>query len=167
MQFQVPQFIETEDKVVGPFTIRQFIYVAIGGGIAVMLFFTVQTAVAAILGLLALVIAGALGFVKIQGRPLIDVVLAAAGFYWKPQTYVWQPEHGRIESQKLKVESKESGFSLEKIMAGIALHKRWENLQTGEKIKPEKAIEKKMDSRYLIFERRTGERRAARRVDYR
>ena len=27
MQYQVPQFIETEDKVVGPFSLRQFAYV--------------------------------------------------------------------------------------------------------------------------------------------
>ena len=33
MQFQVPQFIETEDKVVGPLTLRQFMYIA-GAGAA-------------------------------------------------------------------------------------------------------------------------------------
>jgi hypothetical protein len=169
MQFQVPQFIETEDKIVGPLTIRQFIYVAIGGGISALLYFMVQTWVWFILTVILLGAAGALAFVKVGGRPLIDIALAAAGFYWKPQTYVWQPEHpvvniGQGAKDKGQVEG---GFSLEKIVSGIALHKRWENLQTGEKIKPEKAIEKKMDNRYLIFERRTGERRAARRVDYR
>ena len=34
MNFQVPQFIEVEDKVVGPLTFKQFIYLAGGAGLA-------------------------------------------------------------------------------------------------------------------------------------
>ncbi len=30
MRFQVPQFIETETKIVGPFTLKQFLYIALG-----------------------------------------------------------------------------------------------------------------------------------------
>ena len=30
MKFQVPQFIETEEKIIGPFTVKQFIFIAIG-----------------------------------------------------------------------------------------------------------------------------------------
>lgn len=164
MQFQVPQFIETEDKLVGPLTLRQFIYIVIAGGIFAMLYFLVQTWIAVIFGVILLGSAGALSFIKIGGRPLIEIVIAAAGFYWKPQIYIWQPEH---PIASLPAKKDDEGFSLEKIVAGIALHKRWENLQTGEKLKPEKIVEKNMDSRYLIFERKTGDRNAARRVDYR
>ncbi len=32
MRFQVPQFIEVEDKIIGPLTIKQFIYIAGGAG---------------------------------------------------------------------------------------------------------------------------------------
>ncbi|MBP6904759.1 MAG: PrgI family protein, partial [Candidatus Pacebacteria bacterium] len=32
MQFKVPQFIDIEDKVFGPFTFRQFAYLAGGAG---------------------------------------------------------------------------------------------------------------------------------------
>lgn len=34
MQFQVPQFIEVEDKIFGPLTFKQFVYIA--GGVALM-----------------------------------------------------------------------------------------------------------------------------------
>jgi hypothetical protein len=169
VQFQVPQFIDTEDKLIGPLTLRQFIYIGVAGGIFAMLYFLVQTWIALILGIIVLGAAGALAFVKVEGRPLIDVALAAFGFYWKPQTYIWQPEHPVIE-QRQGTRDKgqgEGGFSLEKIVSGMALHKKWEVMQTGEKAKPEKVVEKKMDNRYLIIERRTGDRRAARRVDYR
>jgi len=35
MQFNVPQFIETEDKLIGPFTLKQFLYLAAGGALLV------------------------------------------------------------------------------------------------------------------------------------
>jgi hypothetical protein len=34
MQFQVPQFLDVEDKIIGPFTIKQFLYLAGGAGFA-------------------------------------------------------------------------------------------------------------------------------------
>ena len=34
MQFKVPQFLEIEDKIFGPFTFKQFVYVAGGAGAA-------------------------------------------------------------------------------------------------------------------------------------
>ena len=38
MRFQVPQFIEVEDKIFGPLTFKQFVYVTGGVGLAVILF---------------------------------------------------------------------------------------------------------------------------------
>ncbi|MEK7645263.1 MAG: PrgI family protein [Patescibacteria group bacterium] len=37
MRFQVPQFIEVEDKIIGPLTIKQFIYIAGGAGMCFVL----------------------------------------------------------------------------------------------------------------------------------
>jgi len=199
MQFQVPQFIETEDKMFGGMlTLRQFIYVAAGFGLSALLYFMVQTWLWFILSILILGLAGSLAFIKIEGRPFLDITLAAVGFYWKPQTYVWQPEKPAMTAGEEGREEKgegQGGFSLENMLAnmalrkkwtheevaaaapkqwtreaaqaGTALHKKWEVMQTGEKAKPERIIERKMDSRYMIFERKTGERQAARRVDYR
>jgi hypothetical protein len=166
MQFQVPQFIETEDKIVGPFTMRQFIYVGIAGGASAMLYFTVQTAVWAIASVFLFGGAIALAFVKVEGRPLFNVVSAALNFYWKPQVYLWKPEHPAVAAAK-PMAKPESGVSLENILSGMALHKRWEKLQTGEKIQPAKVVEHVMSGRYQIFEKSTGERRAAKRIDYR
>lgn len=72
MKFQVPQFIETETKLIGPLTLRQFLFVA--GGVS-------MTAVAWILlsgiffGAVALVVLsffGALAFMKVDGQPLLN-----------------------------------------------------------------------------------------------
>ena len=40
MRFEVPQFIEIEDKIFGPFTWKQFVYLAGGVGLAAVIFFS-------------------------------------------------------------------------------------------------------------------------------
>jgi hypothetical protein len=38
MHYQVPQFIEIEDKIFGPLTLKQFIYLAGGVGLCLIFF---------------------------------------------------------------------------------------------------------------------------------
>lgn len=175
MQFQVPQFIDTEDKIVGPLTLRQFIYVGVGGGIAGALYFVLQTWLWIIVAAFLVGGAIAVAFIKISGRPLANVIFSAFNFYWKPQTYIWQPEHTSMEFAKEEKKKgvipekpkKAGGISLEKIAAGMALHKSWENVQTGERMSNKQFTEEKMYGRYQIFQKTLGQRDAARRVDYR
>jgi hypothetical protein len=170
MQFQVPQFIETEDKIVGPFTIRQFIYIAIAGGFCFFLYFMVQSWLFIILSIFFLSIAGALGFIKVSGRPLIRVAMSAFNFYWKPQTYVWQPEHPDIPKNEAMLQpAPASGLSLENIVSGMALRNVWQSLQTGEKapIVSNAQFYGKVQEKYQMYRKMTGERDAARRIDYR
>jgi hypothetical protein len=42
MQYQVPQFDDVEDKIAGPFTLRQFIYICTSIGASFFLYFTVN-----------------------------------------------------------------------------------------------------------------------------
>lgn len=182
MQFQVPQFIDTEDKIIGPFTLRQFIYIAAAGGVSAMLYFSVATWLFLLLSIFVFALAIGLSFVKVEGRPLVDVIMAAASFYWKPQTYVWQPEHPKAETkskektspfesliQKVSSQVAPATAAREKVAAGAALHKSLQTLQTGDQSQESdrQYLERKMESRYQIFNKQSGERRAARRVDYR
>lgn len=171
MQFQVPQFIETEDKLVGPLTLRQFMYVGAAAGLSFLLFFTMPTWLWFILTVFLAGFAFALAFVKINGQSLVRVIFAAFRFFWQPQTYVWQPEHPGFRKDKAAMsEFTRPGFSLENIMAGLALKNTWGRLQTGTRKTTEgqgREVAKKIAERYQIFERISGERRAARRIDYR
>ncbi|MGC9598895.1 MAG: PrgI family protein [Minisyncoccia bacterium] len=176
MQFQVPQFIDTEDKIVGPLSLRQFIYIGIGAGISALLYFILQTWLWAILSFFLVGGAIAISFVKIEGRPLPKIILSAFSFYWNPQTYVWQPEHPAVQKHKTPPEAKPIKSSvLEKIAMGMALHKSWEKVQVGVKPKakepqkkPQKKLkEQKVSGHYEIFRKLAGDREAARRVDYR
>ena len=69
MRFEVPQFIEVEDKVVGPLTWRQFIYLAGGIGICLIFYFALPFLVFLIFGLPFGALAGFLAFHKINNRP--------------------------------------------------------------------------------------------------
>jgi hypothetical protein len=159
MQFQVPQFIETEDKVVGPFSIRQFAYVGVAALVSAMLYFLVATWLFAIFAVIFIGSSLAISFIKIQGRSLISIIRSAFNFYWKPQTYIWQPEHamiragvGRVVASKQKVapikdipaaiasrkkweeenaKGEEGNSTLDKLLSGDALHSAWEHIQNG------------------------------------
>ena len=169
MQFQVPQFIEVEDKIVGPLTIKQFGYVAGAAGLSFLLFFTVATWLWFILSIVLFGAAVGLAFVKINGQPLIRIGLSAFSFYWQPQTYVWQPEHPELPKTGLALQAFAEGISLERIVSGLSLRNAWQSIQTGTKTLAEQGHRefKRAKDRYEIIQKISGERRAAKRVDYR
>ncbi len=165
MQFQVPQFIETEDKIVGPFTMRQFIYIALGAGISFLIFFMTQLTTWIFLAIIVMGIFGTLAFLRVNGQSITRVILSAFFFYWKPQTYVWQPD---VPHQEREDVARESGLTLEHLVASVSLKNSWQELQTGTKLAPDRRISlHQLEERYEIIHRFTGDQRAARRVDYR
>ena len=179
MQYQVPQFIDTEDKVVGPFSLRQFAYVGVATLISGVCYFFLQMWLFLIIALVLVGGSLALSFVKIKGRPLIKVATAAFYYYWKPQLYVWKPDHPMIAQQqhtpaivrKLPPVAVRELPPIATIASGDSLHKSWGSLQTGtpetKEMSNRQFVEKKMMERYQIFRRLSGDRTAARRVDYR
>jgi hypothetical protein len=170
MQYQVPQFIDTEDKIVGPFSLRQFAYVGVAALISGLCYFLVQVWLFAIVAIITVGGAVALSFLKINGRPLSKVITAAFHFYWNPQLYVWKPEHPIVQRKTTPTIVRELP-PIRTIALGNSLHKSWENLQTGtpqvKEMSDRQFIQKKMSERYQIFQRQSGDRAAARRVDYR
>lgn len=91
-QFQVPQFITVEDKVFGPFTIKQFLYLG-GGGLlmlaarALLLPFLFYP-----LALLIGIFAASFAFLKINERPFPIIFRNAIFFFLRPRLYIWKKE---------------------------------------------------------------------------
>lgn len=103
MQFQVPQFIEVEDKLFGPLTLKQFIYVAGGVGIAVVLFYVIPIKfLAVLLAVPFLVFSLALAFYKINSKPFIFTLEAAVSYWLKNKLYIWKKGIKKIEPIKDK-----------------------------------------------------------------
>ena len=90
MRYQVPQFIEVEDKIFGPLTFKQFIYLAGAGGIC-LIFFTLLPLYFAVLCMIPFVALGAaLAFYKINGRPFIVAVEHAFSYFFGHKLYLWK-----------------------------------------------------------------------------
>jgi len=88
-QFTVPQFIDVENKIIGPITTRQFLIILAAGIIAALsyklfdfsLFLTITVAVFA----LAIVFS----FVKVNGRPFHYLILNLVQTLRRPRLRVW------------------------------------------------------------------------------
>lgn len=93
MQFQVPQNIDMEDKIIGPLTLIQFLYLLVGGIIDYLLFISFGSSLIFwIIGLPVAVFALALAFLKIQDQPLAHFVKAGLVYLSRPKTRLWQRE---------------------------------------------------------------------------
>nr|HPI66783.1 PrgI family protein [Candidatus Paceibacterota bacterium] len=71
MQFRVPQFIDIEDKLFGPLTFKQFIYLAGGAGLVFVIYKTIPLVFAIFLMIPVAGLAAALAFYKPNGKPFI------------------------------------------------------------------------------------------------
>jgi hypothetical protein len=93
MKFQVPQFIEVEDKVFGPLTIKQFVYLAGGGGLSFLLytFLPLPFFIKAIIILPVIGFAILLAFFnRINNKPFIFIVEAAFKYLTSSKLYLWK-----------------------------------------------------------------------------
>jgi hypothetical protein len=99
MQYQVPQFIEIEDKIFGPLTLKQFLYLAGGGGLC-LLFFTLLPLYLAVFCMLPVIaLALALAFYKVNDRPFIVVIEHAFGYFFGNKLYLWKQRVGPSAAQ--------------------------------------------------------------------
>lgn len=90
MRYQVPQFIEVEDKIFGPLTFKQFIYLAGGAGLCLLFFTLLPIYLTVLLGIPIVAFALALAFYKVNGRPFIVSVEHAFGYFWGHKLYLWK-----------------------------------------------------------------------------
>lgn len=87
---QVPQFINLESKIVGPLTLRQFLFIAGGGFLIFVLQYVLQTWLWIIVSIFIALFSIALAFVKINEQPLHKVLINALKFYISPRLYTWK-----------------------------------------------------------------------------
>ncbi len=92
MEYQVPQFIEVEDKIFGPFTLKQFIYVAGGIGLCAMLVLYLPLLVGIALALPVGAFTAALAFYKINNRSFVEVLESGFKYYLGNNLYLWRKE---------------------------------------------------------------------------
>ncbi|MDO8492884.1 MAG: PrgI family protein [bacterium] len=151
MQFQVPQFIEVEDKIFGPLTLRQFLYLGGGVGISVVLYFLIPIKFLAILLAIPFVaLALALAFYKINNKPFVFTLEAAFSYALKNKLYIWKkipkkPQPKEVSEENLSIDQLISPRLSDSKLKDLA----W-SLDVNEKLGSGES--KKVDARPLVFE---------------
>lgn len=91
MQFQVPQNIDLEDKIIGPLTLIQFLYLLSGGVVDYLLFLWLGTGFFFwIFAIPIAIVALALTFLKVQDQPLSYFIKAGLIYLSRPKKRLWQ-----------------------------------------------------------------------------
>lgn len=101
MDYQVPQFIEVEDKIFGPLTLKQFIYIAGGVGICAVLLLSLPLVFGIILSAPIGALAAALAFYKVNNKPFIEILEAGFNYYLGKRLYLWRKQDDAEPSVEL------------------------------------------------------------------
>lgn len=100
MRFQVPQFIDMEDKIFGPLTLKQFIYVAGGAGLVIIFFTLLPKFLAFLIAAPFVGLSLALAFYKPNNRPFVHALEAMVSYFLGEKLYVWKKIPKEVKSSE-------------------------------------------------------------------
>ncbi len=160
MEFQVPQFIEDESRIFGPFTAWQFAYITFAGFFCYLLFVLFEVWLAGALTLIIAPSALASALVKINGRSVPSVAAAFLNYAWRPRLYLRNPEKESGEKPVAKPRATLRDLFHQMTTASHPIPKRENSLASIAQVR------ERWKNRYEIVRKITGDKEAARRVDY-
>ncbi len=99
MQFKVPQFLDIEDKIFGPFTFREFVYLVGGGGLC----FVIYKLIGLLWGIIPIILvggfAGMLTFYRPNNKPFIYMLEAGFKYAFQDKLYIWKRRRKSTETK--------------------------------------------------------------------
>ena len=108
MQYSVPQFIDIEDKIVGPLTGRQTLYLMIGGGFLMLLFSFFDFGFFIVAFMIVAPVTLAFAFWKPKGMTVARWIANIINYHTTDHLYTWrrEPEEIKIKrAQKKKAQA--------------------------------------------------------------
>ena len=96
MRFQVPQFVDVEDKIFGPFTLKQFIYLGGGAGVVIALFTTIPKIFAFFLSIPIVLLSLALTFFKLNNQSFILILESFFKYTTNKKLYIWKKDEAQV-----------------------------------------------------------------------
>jgi len=106
-QFVVPQFIDVEDKIIGPITTRQFV---VGVVAMLLLFISYRFSDSVLFAIQAILIIGLytlIAFIKVNGQPFYTFVLSVIRSVTRSSLRVWLKTGNDVYVPKQKTDSSE------------------------------------------------------------
>lgn len=101
-QFVVPQFIDVEDKILGPITVRQFLILLVAGG---LIFLGYRFGDLATFGIVLVVVGGiaaAFAFGRVNGQNFHYFLLNIFQTMQRPGIRIWRKEYPNYELNYLR-----------------------------------------------------------------
>jgi hypothetical protein len=106
MRFQVPQFINIEDKLFGPFTIKQFVYMVGAAGAGYIVWHFLPKILALIIIAPIVTLALLLAFVRPNGQPFVFLLQSAVLYGLSNRLYLWKKVQKKVSVKKLSEDVK-------------------------------------------------------------
>jgi len=139
MEFPVPQFIEIEEKILGPLNFRQVIYIVGAAGILFIFYFFLKFWLFIILAIVIMGTACAFAFIKIGGKGLGNFLASVLTYAFAPRFFVWKktekkelPEKIQLIKPKAPTLEEEAGLAPQK-KTGLQVISRKIDLGIGQK----------------------------------
>lgn len=139
MQFPIPQFIDVEDTVVGPLTIKQTVILGAGALVIFMSTLIFVGFIAVLIALPTIIACVLFAFYKPNGRPLYVLIANYFTYSLKPKLYIWHREpEGILIKRAIKKETLKDNVSAEyKIISRNRLQELAWILDTQQAVAPE------------------------------
>ncbi|MEI7891164.1 MAG: PrgI family protein [bacterium] len=104
MLINVPQYIDVEDKIVGPLTMKQLGWMIALGIILVILWSIAGPVIFFTMGIPLTIIFVALAFYKPYGQPLGSFVIFGIMYFFRPKVYLWKrtPQQNIVAKPKVQ-----------------------------------------------------------------
>ena len=130
-QYQVPQFVEVEDRIIGPLTLKQFLYLAFAGALLFVFWFLLAFYVWIIVALPITALAAAFAFLKINDRPFAYFALAFIKYFTNPKLYIFSATPRETPKEPVPEEKIEVPQTQEKKLTASKLKELALNLDIG------------------------------------
>ncbi|TAL19019.1 PrgI family protein [Patescibacteria group bacterium] len=103
-QFVVPQFLDVEDKILGPLTVRQFIILLVIFGVDFMIYKLADFALFLLLGIPIFGFGVVMAFIRVNGQPFHYYLLNLLQFLRRSKLRVWDKLLTDLELRELALE---------------------------------------------------------------
>lgn len=97
MRYVVPQFIDVEDKIIGPLTTRQFLIMLVTTLVMFIEYKLADFGLFLLIGILTFVIGGIFAFFRVNGQPFHFFCLNLVQTFRRPGLRSWNKEYTDAE----------------------------------------------------------------------
>jgi hypothetical protein len=114
--YHVPQYIDIEDKIIGPLTLKQFLYLLTDAMIIVVLWQVLTPQMTLIVAVPLTILFLLLAFYKVNGRPFLWFLGAVLHYLLTGKLFIWDR---RPEETPLNIYSEEAAITARLVAEGL------------------------------------------------